>query len=493
MLPGLRRIALEAARGQSIVGSWGHRFAGPDGRLVGYGMMNSPGVPLTIGMVMARKAGIDDPEVATAIERSAKLLRFYIGKGAVPYGDHAPWMETHEDNGKCGMAAVFFNLRENEEGAAFFSRMSTASHGSERDCGHTGNFFNLTWAMPGIAISGPNATGAWMKEFGAAYFDLARRWDGTFRHQGPPEIANDKYAGWDASGAYLLAYAMPLKRLWLTGKKAPVAPQLAPDAAARLVRDGRGWSNNDRNSAYDALDGETLVGALSSWSPIVRERAAMALARRKEDVIPILVGLLDSPSLETRLGACAALARQKERAAPALPALRETFHADDSWLRVKAAEAIAATGGAGMAVLPEILKRIAAGPPPGDPRGMEQRFLCFTVFDQMLRRSLDGVDRDELRDAVVTGLHNEDGRARSSIGRVYEKLSYEEIRPLLPAIHEAIVRPAPSGIMFASGIRLAGVEILAKHRIREGIPLCLDVMEIDKWGKQNRILSGLKS
>ena len=59
---------------------------------------------------MAREAGVKDPEVARAIELSARLLRFYIGKGAIPYGDHHPWIETHEDNGKCGMAAVLFNL-----------------------------------------------------------------------------------------------------------------------------------------------------------------------------------------------------------------------------------------------------------------------------------------------------------------------------------------------------------------------------------------------
>ncbi|MCL4180416.1 MAG: hypothetical protein KJ072_22050, partial [Verrucomicrobia bacterium] len=31
-----RRLALEAANGQSAVGSWGHGFARPDGRLGGY-------------------------------------------------------------------------------------------------------------------------------------------------------------------------------------------------------------------------------------------------------------------------------------------------------------------------------------------------------------------------------------------------------------------------------------------------------------------------
>ena len=47
--------------------------------------------------------------------------------------------------------------------------------------------------------------------------------------------------------------------------------------------------------------------------------------------------------------------------------------------------------------------------------------------------------------------------------------------------------------MFASGIRLSGVELLAKHRIREGMPLCIQIMEIDKWGKKDRIKRCLKT
>ena len=71
---------------------------------------------------MARAAGVDDPKISLAIERSARLLRFYVGKGCVPYGDHAPWMETHEDNGKNGMAAVLFNLLDEPERARSISR-----------------------------------------------------------------------------------------------------------------------------------------------------------------------------------------------------------------------------------------------------------------------------------------------------------------------------------------------------------------------------------
>jgi Family of unknown function (DUF6288) len=163
VLPGLRWLALEAANGQSAVGSWRHKFALPDGR----------------------------------------LMRFYIGKGAVPYGDHPAWTETHEDNGKCGMAAVLFQRLGEAKGVEFFTRMAVASHGNERDGGHTGNYFNMTWSLPAIGQAGPKATGAWMAKFGAWYHDLARRWDGTFAHQGPPEPDIDSYKGWDATGAYL--------------------------------------------------------------------------------------------------------------------------------------------------------------------------------------------------------------------------------------------------------------------------------------------------
>jgi hypothetical protein len=493
VMPGLRRLALESANGQSAVGSWGHKFAQPDGRLSGYGMMNAPGIPLSISLVMARAAGVKEPAVDQAIERSARLLRFYIGKGAIPYGDHHPWTQTHEDNGKCGMAAVFFNLLGEKEGAEFFSRMSVASHGPERDGGHTGNFWNILWSMPGVAQAGPHATGAWMREFGGWYFDFARRWDGTFIHQGPPDAGNDSTPGWDATGGYLLAYATPLKKIYLTGKRPPVVPQLDASAAQALILDGRGWSNKDRNSAYDSLGGDQLFERLTSWSPVVRERAAMALARRKgEAPIPGLIKLLDSPRLEARYGACQALAMLKGAAAPAVPALRATLRHPDLWLRVQAADALAAIGGPAMAAVPELLERLAKGPSDEDPRGMEQRYLCFAVFGKMLKKSLADVDRDLLRKAVAAGLRNQDGRARGEVGGIYQQLGYEEIKPLLPAIHEAIVKPAPSGEMFASGIRLSGLELLAKHRIKEGIPLCLQVMEIDAWGKRDRITRCLK-
>ena len=489
VMPGLMRLALEAAHGQSAVGSWGHRFARPDGRLYGYGMMNSPGLPLTISLVMAREAGVKDPALDLAIERSAKLLRFYIGKGAIPYGDHHPWIENHEDNGKCGMAAVLFNLLGESKGAEFFSRMSVASHGPERDCGHSGNFFNMLWAMPGVAQSGSNATGAWMIEFGGWYFDLARRWDHSYLHQGPPEPDEDSYAGWDCTGSYLLAYAMPLKKLYLTGKKAGAVPQLDAAAAQSLIVDGRGWNNKDRHSFYDALSDEQLLERLGNWSPVVRERAAMALGRRKDAPVTPLVEMLDSPSLDARYGACQGLIFLRGRGAPAVEALQKTLAHPDLWLRSKAAEALAAIGAPATKAVPQLLELLARVDVKNDPRGMQQRYLSFALFDNdgLLGRSLEGVDRPALYKAVRAGLKNQDGRARGSIGSVYRHLSLEEIKPLLPAIHEAIVQPAPSGEMFADGIRVEGLRLLSQHHIEEGInALVIYTRDQNPWASQER-------
>lgn len=492
VFPGLRRIAMEAVRGQSAVGTWGHKFAGPDGRLLGYGMMNSPGIPLTSGMVMAKAAGVDDPKLAEAIELSLKFLRFYIGKGAIPYGDHSPWIQNHEDNGKCGMTAVLFNIAKEEKGAKFFSKMSLASHGNERDTGHTGNYFNIAWAMPAVALSGPNATGEWMSEFGARYFDMARRPDGTFVHQGPPQAKKDAYGNWDATGLCLLAYAQPLKKIWLTGKLDPIVPQLSADEAKEIVVSGRGWNNKDRAKAYEQLNGDMLLEKLASWSPVIQIRAAETIAKNRQFPSQPIIAMLDSDSVYSRIGACEALQRMKGVHESAIPKLRENLKHDDMWVRVKAVEALCAIGEPAAEAVPDIIKLLTQTDPKNDPRAMEQRFISFALFNhrnsKMLDTAMDTLDEEELQEAIRAVLQNEDGRARGTIATVYGKLSYEQIKPLLPAIYKAVMEPAPSGIMFESQIRLAGLQLLAKNRIKEGMDAAVYYMRHQQaWASEKRL------
>jgi len=48
-------------------------------------------------------------------------------------------------------------------------------------------------------------------------------------------------------------------------------------------------------------------------------------------------------------------------------------------------------------------------------------------------------------------------------------LSVEELRPIFPAIHRAILEKSPSGIMFDGTIQTAGLDLFSKHHVSEGI------------------------
>ena len=108
----------------------------------------------------------------------------------------------------------------------------------------------------------------------------------------------------------------------ITGKRPSIIPQLNDADARAVVRAGRGWSNKRRPQAYDDLPDEFLYALLESWSPIVRERAAVAIGRREEVSFLALKRLLESDRIEARYGACQALVHirgDKSIIAPARP------------------------------------------------------------------------------------------------------------------------------------------------------------------------------
>jgi hypothetical protein len=197
----------------------------------------------------------------------------------------------------------------------------------------------------------------------------------------------------------------------------------------------------------------------------------------------------ESPNLDARYGASQALTFQRGRGTPAIEALGKSLLHEDLWLRIKAADALAAIGKPASNTVPQLLEIMARVDKSTDPRGMQQRYLAFALFnrDGMLGRSLEGVDREALYKAVRAGLKNEDGRARGSIGSVYRHLSLDEIRPILPAIYAAIMEPAPSGEMFADEIRIEGLRVLAKYNVEEGIAACAKyTREQNPWASEIR-------
>ena len=489
VMPGLRRLAVDIARGQSGVGTWGHSFARPsDGILDGYGNMNQPGIVLTLAMAVAREAGVDDGVLGRAIDRSAGFLRWYVNKGAIPYGDHDPW-PWHEDNGKCSSAAVLFDLLGDREATACFSRMGTAAY-AERESGHTGNFFNMLWALPGVSRCGPLATGAYMKETDW-YYDLARGWDGRFLYQDLPG-EEGSYRGWDCTGAYLLAYALPLKRTILTGRKPCVVPALPRAEVDETIAAGRDFTIWTQKTCYDGRSTEALVAGLASWSPAVRKRSAQSLGRREGNLVPRLLDLLGGTDRNTRYGACEALGCLGPKADPAAGRVRALLAGRDPWLRILAAEALARMGPQERtASVPHLLRAVTVND-PADRRKRVEGALAEALFTpspgkrepkSILSDSLEGVDRSLLYAAIGEILKNEDGRIRGLVAPVYKLLSPQDIAALLPDIVAAVRTPAPSGEMFAYGIRMAGLDLLARLRIREGMPLCVDIMNEWRWGR----------
>jgi hypothetical protein len=488
------------ARGQSGVGSWGHGMALPNEArsLGGYGALNQSGLGCWLTLILAQRCGIDEPLIHEAIERSRVFFRFHVGKGSIPYGDHPPFWDLHDNNGKNGQAAIAFALLGDAEAARFFTRMSLAAH-AERELGHTGNYFGFLWGLLGVHVGGERALAAHFSEL-AWFFDLARQTDGSMAYPGAPG-EDDSYAGWDFTPVIALALCAPKRSLCLTRAQVPLTDSEAEEA----VSAGLDFRPAHPREAYAARKTERLLQDLGHWSPVVRFRSAQALARRSEDVTQRLIAMLGSEDSARRAGACHALELQGRKSAPATDPLIEVLRKDEPWLKIRAAYALAGIGPAARHAVPELLR--IANAEPDDPRATVRRYLALALFLEghldngprqgLLSDSLDGVDADSLSAAIERMLLLDDGLARSSVAKSYSQLPAASLERLLPAIRESVRVPAPSGEMFADGVRLCGLKLLAARQDPAGMRLALDyAANQNRWASEHRmqeILAALTS
>ena len=89
-------------------------------------------------------------------------------------------------------------------------------------------------------------------------------------------------------------------------------------------------------------------------------------------------------------------------------------------------------------------------------------------------------------------LANEDGLIRGLASPIYPLLTAEDAGAAAGDCGRD-PRNAPSGEMFRYGIRWAGLDLLARFRIREGMTLCVDMMNEFEWGRdQNQCTEPLK-
>ena len=503
VLPTIDNIALSLARGQSMYGTFGHGYASltKDGKFNGsvppYGPVNMAGLPANLGIVLAKKCGVKHPEVDQAIARAAGFFGYFTDKGAIPYGEHEPW-PYHENNGKNSLTAVMFSAIGNKpKETEFFARMATAGYCC-REYGHTGQGFSYLWSALGAAVGGPETAAAFFRK-ASWHFDLVRRSDGSFTYDGGEQygagqtddntyFGNSGYSGLSPAATYVLTYALPLRKLVITGRDADASGWLDKKEAAATIASGRFDLDRHEMSAAE------LVAAFGNWSPIVRSWAAEELSKRPEGkaMVADLIKLAEGSDPHRIQGACETLGLIN--APEALPVLVKQLAHSDRWVRYKAAQAIRKMGGTAKPAVEGILKALVLTAEPtspilwADPVQIAHGQLAAAVFAGPLKDELANVD-PKLRYAAIRSVStNPDGMARATLeGFFQNQLSQDDVMALAPVILAAIENPSPADTMFNNSIRMAGLKALTKYHFKEGIAAAVGLAKTQGGhGSENR-------
>jgi hypothetical protein len=500
VLSTIKELAVGASQGQSGVGSYGHRFSSrnPDGSfhgpLLGYGEINNAALTMDIGIILARKCGVEDEEITRAIRMGKRFFDFYVEHGTIPYGDHWASYDGLDDNGKNAQAAIMYGLLGDDRGQRFFSSMAVASAPTGCEDGHQGSYWAHLWGGLGSVRAGEEGVQAFFREV-RHIRTLERSWTGQVLD--PGSIGQGRHSSMvrgDVTGERLLFHSIGRKSLHITGKALKVSRPLTGQALADALEGGRLSCNPE---LLKTLPESTIFKFLSNELTPLRFMAAKALLEQKLNRVDQLIAMLESDNRFARYGACNGMAVAGFKSPKAVEAIMKRLEKDEDILfRYFAVDALASrskpygqkeeyglNAAAGPAV--PLLLKLASKPVPNDPRQHLHWWISEALFyygkDLFKSYTLSGnVDDTLLVSAVSSFLNNENGRARSMVA--YNKLSDKQLEPLWGTILKCVREGAPSGIMFSYGVRTDGLAVLAKHRIKEGLDLSLElaVEERDK-------------
>ena len=503
---GLSEYVKYGAKNSDLCGTTGHGFAtlpppggwanGRHGSIAPYGALNSAGLIVQITVALGKKAGVVDPEIDPAIERAANFFGYYVNGGSIPYGEHQPWWGEHQingqgreyydhrSNGKDGMAAILFSCMDNKPAQAeYFSRMCVAGTRGEA-YGHTGQGFSYLWTELGANMGGPTAGTEYAKRL-LWDRDLKRRADGSFVYEGGEQWgAGQAYNGyWDntyeywaiPTASYLLHAAMPLKKLYITGKGLLPANALSAQTVSNAISAG------DFASNCGGYTKAQLISALGDYDPIVRLNAATELGTRwlSSSEVNSLITMAENPAdIYQRNGACTALGCSKITSA--IPALTRRLKDPDKWVRSRAALALGQLDKASLAAsVPDMADAFISNvtPPlpwdPGfntdDPLQMANGFLAGTLFGTCAETMLNS-DKSLLYPAVRVGLQQPTGNCRGQLnGFVENMLTVPDAQALVLDLFECAKVQCPMDTFMGGYPPIAAMRALSRTKIREGI------------------------
>jgi hypothetical protein len=489
VLPAIRTLGVGAAKGQSGVGSYGHRFSSrqPDGSyhgpLEGYGAINNAGLSMLTGLVLAEKCGIEHPELTAAIARGKRFFDFFVEYGGIPYGDHWAGTNYFENNGTSGLSAIAYGLMGDTRGQRFFSAMAVGAAPTGREDGHKGSYWSYLWSDLGAARSGKLGLNASFLE--TRYLrTLERSWDGQVIDQsniGPTKYSKGRG---DVTGERLLLMSLGRKSLYFTGKEMEVERPLEGQALADTLAAGRLIYDPEHRKN---LPEEIIFRLLRHELPPVRITAAKAMQEQKLERVDRLIEMVNDPDRYARYGACNGLAYAGWNSEEAVYAiLLRMVQDEDILFRYFAVDALSSgknkaygLHGAAARAVPVLLK-LASEPAANDPRGHLTWQISEALFyyKSNLFKSYppeSAVAERLLLESLQQFLLNENGRARSMVP--LKDLTEEQLTFLWEGILQATLHNAPSGIMFSKGVRTSGLAVLAQYRIKEGLGVMAELAE----------------
>lgn len=484
VMPAIRNLAVTLSMGQSIAGMWGHAMAQPSyndgrlhGRIEGYAALNQPSLTCFMGLVLASKCGVEHPELTTAIEKANAYFRHFVGKGAMPYG-HGPAREFMQtNNGTSGSAALAFAANGDRETARFFALMCAGAY-AKLEMGHTGTYFNTLWTGLGANLSGPEGYAAFFKRW-TWLRTLARKWDGGFVYQGPRGGFN--YRGLSADAAMVLHYALPRRKLLITGREQDESLWLKgtdAEAAASV------WTIDYASSSDDEL-----LKLQDHDIPMVRGFAAKALATRGEGNLDALKALLKGSHNE-KIGACNTLAGMQAAAVTALPELMALVRdeSESPWTRSRAVVAIAATGEAGTVHVRELLTLLMVDRKDDSRRDFE-RYVAPPLAAMVKHPSFDHeAHKDTIYPPVLRLLHHPHEDARSSGMAIIDSIELEDFHLFAESIVDVIINKNQKYTQYhGDNAAKTGLSVLNRLNIEDGITLAIDTIYPGIWGQYSRI------
>ena len=487
VLPAIKIFALGLSRGQDAGGIWGHRMATVkrNGRLPGYAQINQPSLTCFMGMLLARKCGITDPVLTKGIEKTYAFYATFIGKGAFNYGVHGPNTKKFNNNGTSGTGALCMSIKGNREGARFFSQLCATSY-EGLEIGHASIFFNPLWTPLGANLSGPEVTQQFFKK-SRWLQTMYRSWNGNFTFDGR------QYKEGEQSGAALLAYCLPRKVLYITGKNADESIWLKGKAATDVVE----MSHIDFKSKSTK---ELLDLAMNHPIPHVRRGAVGALGEKRDELTQTYIKFLKKGTNKEKLlaigqyGWWIPVEKKLSRLDEIGAILRDSKQ--DLTVRVAAAGSVCWFGEPAYKYYMDIVK-LAAADKPGD---------IFGDIDWDLGKSINQLCKDPFKAGLVTDrdlfykvalklAHNKRQHVRADGLRMLAGVPLGDFHIVADTIMHVIEDRDPTYHSYHSpgGPIGAGITVLANLNIKEGIQYTLDVLNTDsgKWGFKVRMVMGV--